>query len=467
MQLYNTLSKSVEKFSPISDVVGIYSCGPTVYNHAHIGNLSAYIYADTLRRALHLAGYKTKHVMNFTNVDDKTIRDSHARYPDLSPMDALTKLTRHYEQVFLDEMQAVGNDTSAVNFIRAADYIPRMQHRILQLVEQGYAYPADDGIYFDVARYSKTHTYGQLSKINAATVNRERIANDEYDKASIRDFALWKKQKPGEPAWSFTVAGVDYTGRPGWHIECSVMSTANLSQPFDIHTGGVDLIFPHHENEIAQSTADTKNPLYARYFVHNEHLLVDGHKMSKSAHNFYILPDLINQGFSGLDFRMLVLQSSYQSATNFSWESLAAAHNRLLNWQQAAELRWQLPDTAANNLSAEITSALGDAKHALQNNLDTPTVLRLIDQAFNLFTPTNFSGSALLQLLDFVDYYLGLNIQAATPELDRATADLLAKRQQARAQRDWLESDRLRDELKKCHIAVSDNAAATIWHRTV
>ena len=272
MRLYNTRTHSIENFAPLQDnTVRMYSCGPTVYNHAHIGNLSSYIYADTLRRTLKAIGYQVKHVMNFTDVDDKTIRDSHMKYPDDEPMVALTKFTVHYERVFLDEMAQVGNSVDDVTFVKATDNIADIQQLIRKLLEQGDAYVADDGIYFSISEYRKTHQYGQLSHIDFNATDRQRINNDEYDKDHAHDFALWKAQKEGEPAWDFTLPdGSNMPGRPGWHIECSVMSVKNLGQPFDIHTGGVDLIFPHHENEIAQSTAGNQPAEYANFFVHNE-----------------------------------------------------------------------------------------------------------------------------------------------------------------------------------------------------
>lgn len=467
MKLHNTLTKQTTKFAPLdSKTARIYSCGPTVYNHAHIGNLSAYIYADILRRAVRLAGYQTKHVMNFTDVDDKTIRDSKADYPELEPMAALQQLTDKYEAIFLDEMQQVGNDTDSITFVKATDNIAKIQAQVTKLVDSGVAYLADDGIYFSIAKYAADHCYGQLSHINPADISRERVANDEYDKASISDFAIWKKQKPGEPAWDFTVNGQDYTGRPGWHIECSVMSTDNLGQPFDIHTGGVDLIFPHHENEIAQSTAGDQPAEYAKYFVHNEHLLIDGHKMSKSAHNFYTLPDLIKRGFSGLDFRMLVLQSHYSSATNFSWDGLTAARNRRDNWRRCAELRWQLPDTADRSaVSASVDHLLAQAKTALLNNLDTPATLYALDQAMNLLTPAHFSSTALLRILEFIDCYLGMELQATTPDLEDDLKDLIATRQTARQTKNWALSDQLRDQLSAQGVTVLDGAGASVWHR--
>ena len=259
LKLHNTLSKKVESFQPLNpELATIYSCGPTVYDHAHIGNLSAFITADTLRRVIVANGHTAKHVMNFTDVDDKTIRRSRETYPTHDAMTALRMLTREYGELFLEDMRTIGNDTDALEFIKAADdaTIDGMRQMIAKLHKNGYAYVADDGVYFSIDAYRKSgKTYGQLVEITDSSTSEQRIQNDEYDKDSAHDFALWKTKKPGEPAWEFTLDGVDLTGRPGWHIECSVMSEQGLARRFDIHTGGIDLAFPQHENEIAQSTA--------------------------------------------------------------------------------------------------------------------------------------------------------------------------------------------------------------------
>ena len=466
MRLYNTRTHSIENFAPLQDnTVRMYSCGPTVYNHAHIGNLSSYIYADTLRRTLKAIGYQVKHVMNFTDVDDKTIRDSHMKYPDDEPMVALTKFTAHYERVFLDEMAQVGNSVDDVTFVKATDNIADIQQLIRKLLEQGDAYVADDGIYFSISEYRKTHQYGQLSRIDFNATDRQRINNDEYDKDHAHDFALWKAQKEGEPAWDFTLPdGSNMPGRPGWHIECSVMSVKNLGQPFDIHTGGVDLIFPHHENEIAQSTAGNQPAEYANFFVHNEHLLVNGAKMSKSAHNFYTLPDLVERSFSPLDFRLLVLQSHYRSATNFSWETLEAAKNRRRHWCNVAELRHQVSDNPSEEQIDKVSQLVEQAQGAMENDLDTPNALKYFDEAFDLFKPEQTDLGALDMLLTAIDQLLGLKLIETTPDIAPEDYELIDERQQARHAKDWAKSDQLRDELAKRGIRIKDGPT-TIWSR--
>ena len=466
MKLYNTLTHSVDNFAPLqNNTVRMYSCGPTVYNHAHIGNLSSYIYADTLRRTLKAIGYQVKHVMNFTDVDDKTIRDSHIKYPDDEPMVALTKFTAHYERVFLDEMAQVGNSVDALTFVKATDNIANIQQLIRKLLEQGDAYVADDGIYFSISEYRKTHQYGQLSHIDFNATDRQRINNDEYDKDHAHDFALWKAQKPGEPAWDFQLPdGSNMPGRPGWHIECSVMSVKNLGQPFDIHTGGVDLIFPHHENEIAQSTAGNQPAEYANFFVHNEHLLVNGAKMSKSAHNFYTLPDLVERSFSPLDFRLLVLQSHYRSATNFSWKTLEAAKNRRHRWCNVAELRHQVSDNPSEEQIDKVSQLVEQAQDAMENDLDTPNALKYFDEAFDLFKPEQTDLGALDMLLTAIDQLLGLKLIETTPDIAPEDYELIDERQQARHAKDWARSDQLRDELAERGIQIKDGPTP-IWSR--
>ncbi|MCL2038106.1 hypothetical protein FWG95_03875 [Candidatus Saccharibacteria bacterium] len=511
MKLHNTLTKKVDDFTPLDPAsVRVYSCGPTVYNHAHIGNLSAYIYSDILHRTLILIDHSVQRVMNLTDVDDKTIRDSRTKYPDLEPMEALIKFTRHYEGIFLREMCEVGNLVDEVQFERATDNIAEMQRLILKLLREGIAYLADDGIYFSISEYSKTRKYGQLSKIEVAKDREARINNDEYDKDTASDFALWKRLREGEPSWNFwinlreypesiihatqlgdwfrearntnsaTVNDSDFltqksqegftllSGRPGWHIECSAMSVKNLGQPFDIHTGGVDHIFPHHENEIAQSTAGDQPEKMADFFVHNEFLLVDGRKMAKSDHNFYTLPDIVIKGFDPLDFRMLVLQSHYRNASNFTWENLTAAQNRRRNWRNAAELRWQTTDSDDDGQAEIINNLLDEATQALQNDLDTPAVLMLIDQAVDVLAkdPSNVDHFALNNLIKFIDDNLGLKLAETTPDITDEQKKLIAQRQTARAEKDFAKSDEIRDQLAKQGIEIKDSAVlGPIWSR--
>lgn len=466
MKLHNTLTKKVEDFTPLDLTnVRVYSCGPTVYNYAHIGNLSSYIYFDILHRTLLLAGWDVQRVMNFTDVDDKTIRDSRLKYPDLDPMEALIKFTQHWESVFRHDMLAIGNLVDEIHFEHATSNIAEMQKLIQHLVDQKQAYVADDGVYFDIAEYRKTRVYGQLCHVELPSETKSRIDNDEYDKDTAADFALWKKQKDGEPAWDLEIDGRDLEGRPGWHIECSAMSKKTLGQPFDIHTGAVDNIFPHHENEIAQSTAGDQPEKLANFFIHSEHLLVDGKKMAKSEHNFYTVPDIEAKGFDPLDFRMLVLQSHYRNATNFTWESLTAAQNRRRNWRNIAELRWQITDSGDDGQVEIVNNLLDMAKERLLDDLDTPGALRYIDEAFSQFSIENLSQFAMENLLKFVDDNLSLKILDATPDISDEEKNLIAKRFSVRAEKDWAKSDEIRSQLVNRGVFLNDADQQTIWAR--
>ena len=473
MELYNTRSRSLQKLSPLQDnTVRIYTCGPTVYNHAHIGNLSSYIFADTLHRAVRASGYPVQHIMNYTDVDDKTIRRSREQYPHDDPRQALHKLTNQYIDIFLDDMQKAGNDTNGIQFVRATDErtIAGMRELIARLHNKGFAYIADDGVYFSIEAYRKSgKTYGQLLELTTGNTSEARIQNDEYDKESVHDFALWKKQKEGEPAWEFTLDGQDLSGRPGWHIECSVMSRQALGQPFDIHTGGIDLIFPHHENEIAQSTALEDNPVMATFFTHNEHILVDGKKMSKSANNFYTLDDIAAKGYDPLAFRLLVLQAHYRSQVNFTWESLDAAANRLKKWQAFADLQFQALENAPPELLLENDATMFDQpqlfiRQQLQDDLNTPQAITWVDQLSSrtVIVPAGAKLKKFKQLLLFLDDVFGLQLNSRT-DITTDQKELIKDREAARASEEWARSNELRDELAAQGISVRDTPYGPVW----
>ncbi|MFI5275329.1 MAG: cysteine--tRNA ligase [Candidatus Saccharimonadales bacterium] len=472
MKLYNTRTRKAEPFTPLEDKKArIYSCGPTVYDHAHIGNLSAYIFADTLRRVMQLCGYDVTHAMNYTDVDDKTIRRSHEKYPDIDPREALRKLTDEYIKLFLDDMQKIGNDVSAFTFLRATDekVIEGMRELITKLHKGGFAYIADDGAYFSIDAYRKSgKTYGQLLELTIENTSEARIQNDEYDKESVHDFALWKKQKPGEPAWEFTLDGHDLSGRPGWHIECSVMSRQALGQPFDIHTGGVDLIFPHHENEIAQSTACETNPVMSTFFAHNEHILVDGKKMAKSANNFYTLQDIIDRGFDPLAFRLLVLQAHYRNQVHFSWQNLEAAQNRLNDIRATADLRYQ---PSVDHMPDEVDQMFKATREAIEqamfDDLNTPEALaalsNFVDFLANIKIP-GVEGKYTDGFLAFLDQVFGLQL-SNRPDITDEQKQTIQERETARDDKDWQKSDDLRDKLKQQGLGLRDTPNGAIWYR--
>jgi cysteinyl-tRNA synthetase len=472
MKLYNSLTRQVAAFTPLHEgQIAIYSCGPTVYERAHIGNLASFIYADTLRRTLQAIykDAKISHVMNITDVDDKTITSSQAAYPELEPMAALLKLTREYEKQFKKDLVTVGVDVGAITFVRATDFIPQMQSLIKELITAGIGYLTDDGVYFSIANYkAKGKTYGQLVEITAESTGAARVNNDEYDKDNIHDFALWKKQKPGEPAWDFDIDGHDLKGRPGWHIECSAMSVAQLGQPFDIHTGGVDLKFPHHENEIAQSTATSSEDTMAQLFFHSEHLLVDGKKMSKSLKNFYNLADITNKGFDPLAFRVLVLQAQYANQAHFSWENLTAASNRLQDIYAWADLRHQ---ATAESMPTELDELVGSTKTAVldafSDDLNTPAALASLNNLMTYMTTIpipGIEGKHTDGILELIGSLLGLPLDAR-PDISSEQKQQLRDRQKLREAKDWQASDELRAKLAAQGIGIRDSDNGAIWYR--
>lgn len=467
MRLYNTLTKKSEELNPLEQgVIRMYSCGPTVYDHIHIGNLASFIYADTLRRTLKLSGVEVKHVMNFTDVDDKTIRRSQEKYSDKDPMDALITLTEEYSSLFLGDMKAVGNNIQDISFVKATQSVNEMQNIIRRLLEQKYAYHSDDGIYFSINAYKQSgKKYGQLTEVTVNSTSQARIENDEYDKESAHDFALWKKQKDNEPAWDFEVDGINLKGRPGWHIECSAMSKAELGQPFDIHTGGVDLIFPHHENEIAQSTAGSEDSVYASKFFHNEHLLIDGKKMSKSLNNFYTLETLKEKGFDPLAFRLLVLQARYSHQAHFSWENLESAQNRLrdlrafsaIQFQQKFETKYS-DEMATQTYDGMIQGQLRE----FSDDLDVPSALSLLSSNINHIENKGYVKEHIRKFIDCIDSLYGLDL-GAVKDITDDQKQLLEAREQAREAKDWDKSDVIRGQLAEQGVGIRDTEHGPIW----
>ena len=312
LRLYNTLSGKVEEFRPLVDnEVRMYACGPTVYDYGHIGNLRTFIAVDVLRRFFRQSGYQIRHVMNITDVDDKIIRN--AALAGVS----VQQYTAKYEKAFLDDISALNIEQPIL--VRATEHIPEMAEFIAELQKKGFAYRTEDGSYY--FRIAKFPAYGQLSKKDFAGLeDGARVDVDEYEKDSARDFALWKAPKPGETSWE-TVIG---PGRPGWHIECSVMAMEELGETFDLHAGGEDLIFPHHENEIAQSEALTGKP-FAHFWFHVRFLLVEGEKMSKSLGNFFTLRDLVLKGHKPSSIRFLLASVPYRNQLNFTFDGLKQA----------------------------------------------------------------------------------------------------------------------------------------------
>jgi cysteinyl-tRNA synthetase len=360
LSLYNTMSARVEEFSPIrKDEVRMYACGPTVYDYGHIGNFRTFIAIDILRRVLRQSGYTINHVMNITDVDDKIIRNS-AR-------DGVTvqQYTAKYEKAFLEDAAMIGIEQPTL--VRATEHIPEMADFVAKLVEKGFAYRTEDGSYY--FRIAKFPQYGRLSKKDfSGMLDGARVDVDEYDKDSARDFALWKAPKAGESSWGTSIG----RGRPGWHLECSVMSMDALGETFDLHAGGEDLIFPHHENEIAQSESLT-GKTFARFWFHARFLLVEGEKMSKSLGNFFTLRDLVLKGHKPSSIRYLLASVPYRNQLNFTFDGLKQASvsvERLRNFQ-ARLTDGQFADGSNDEMQTLARETVDRMKAALDDDLNT------------------------------------------------------------------------------------------------
>jgi cysteinyl-tRNA synthetase len=424
MYFFNTLTQKKEKFIPRQGPVLIYSCGPTVYARAHIGNLRAFLFADLLVRYLRYRGYQTKWVMNITDVDDKTILGAEKAKVSLK------EYTQKYEKLLFKDLRAL-NVFPADVYPRATQEITEIQKLVQKLYQKGYAYIRDGSVYFDISKFTD---YGRLSHLDLQGLKPgARVDVDQYNKEAPADFVLWKKKKEGEPFWILELANQQLPGRPGWHIECSAMAMKYLGPTIDFHLGGVDLIFPHHENEIAQSEAVTGKP-FVRFWLHNEHLLVEGEKMSKSLGNFYTLEDLEKQGYSPAAFRYLCLQTHYRSKMDFSFRALEAA-SRVLT--EIKRLRVRRNERYHPKEKEAVLKALDD-------DLNTPRALSLLHESNNF---------ALWQEFEPV---FGLKIEEAQRKNRRQAEKLLQERERLRAERRFQEADALRAKIQRLGYLVED-----------
>lgn len=449
LKLYNTLTRKKEKFRPLrKGQVGLYTCGPTVYNFVHLGNFRTYIFQDVLKRALEYAGYKPKHVMNTTDVDDKTIKGAREAGKTLK------EFTRYYEKAFKEDLNKLYVKPPAV-LVRATEHIPEMANLIKKLLKKGFAYRKDGSVYFAVSKFKP---YGKLARLDKKGLKAgARVDADEYGKTEAQDFVLWKSQKPGEPSWRTSFGA----GRPGWHIECSAMSMGELGETIDIHTGGTDLIFPHHQNEIAQSEAATGKP-FVRYWVHGEHLLVDGKRMAKSLHNFFTLRDIENRGFNPLAFRYLMLTSHYRSKLNFTWESLHAAQrslNRLYAVVQTlSEMR---PEWKLKNLKKKKTTDDFQKKFraAVENDLDMPKILATIWNMIRTYhrSPESYDPDEVLSALYDFDKVLGLKLKdAEIGKIPDNIQKFKQEREKLRKEKRWQDADAMREKIRRLGYALED-----------
>ena len=472
--LFNTLGRKLVRFEPVEPgVAKMYTCGPTVYNDVHIGNLRTFVFEDLLRRSLHYLGYRVVQVMNLTDVDDKTIQGAH------KAGQSLDEYTAPFIESFLRDLDLL-HVQRAEHFPRATHHIGVIIEMIERLVERGYAYPSDGSVFFSIARDAE---YGKLSGFDLAQVRRgERVASDEYGKEDVRDFVLWKGVKPGEPAWDSPWG----PGRPGWHVECSAMSMRYLGETFDFHCGGVDLIFPHHENEIAQSESATGHP-FVRTWLHAEHLIVDGQKMSKSLGNQYTLKDLLDRGTAPRAIRYLLLSVHYRQKLNFTFESLDGAAGAL---RRIDEMRFRLghaAEKADREPDARLTDSIDKLKRDFAQSLaDDLNIAAALAALFVFVREVNVTieegrlgqgdKDRILAALADVDRVLDLLDPAAwpapaaeggNPEAEEAEEieGLIQKRKEARQRRDFAESDRIRDELAGRGIVLEDTPQGTRWKR--
>ncbi len=461
LKFYNTLSGEKEIFVPLKDkFAGIYSCGPTVYGFAHIGNLRAYVFADVLRRYLEYKEYTVRQVMNITDLDDKTIRAS--REQGIT----LREYTDKYIRFFFEDIGLLRIKRADV-YPRVTDHINEMAKMTGILLDKGYAYRKDDSVYYKVSEFKN---YGKLAKIDLSRIKPGvTVEADEYEKEDVRDFALWKEKKEGEPFW---VTGIG-EGRPGWHIECSAMSIKYLGATIDIHTGGIDNIFPHHQNEIAQSEAATGQK-FVRYWMHCEHLLVDNKKMSKSLGNIITLRDVMNRGYSPEALRYLFVFSHYRSRLNFTWESIGHASNILNRLNQFVErLKGYNSKSKSNEEVTMLTS-----RHAqrfeteMDNDLNTPgafaSIFDLVGEVNAAIEKEDLSdenAKAVYELMLKFDAVLGILTLKEKGVLSGDIEALIEEREKARKRKDFKHADEIRKRLEDMGIALEDTKEGVRWRK--
>jgi cysteinyl-tRNA synthetase len=491
LRLFNTMSSQIEEFRPLRDSeVRMYACGPTVYDYGHIGNFRTFVAVDLLRRFLRQSGYKVRHVMNITDVDDKIIRNS-AR-------DGVTvqHYTAKYEKAFLEDAAMIGIEQPIL--VRATEHIPEMAEFVAKLLEEDIAYRTDDGSYY--FRIAKFPHYGKLSKKDfSSMLDGARVDLDDYDKDSARDFALWKAPKPGETSWD-TVIG---PGRPGWHLECSVMSMQELGESFDLHAGGEDLIFPHHENEIAQSESFTGKP-FAHFWFHARFLLVEGEKMSKSLGNFFTLRDLVLKGYKPSSIRYLLASVPYRNQLNFTFDGLKQAGvsvDRLRNFRlrlsagNFAEGSNEQIQRLAAETADRMRAALEDDLNTAQAQAAIFEMVRQANSAFDTGGVKKDDVRPLLAALEKFDEVFAVlhdddlpkmkqvlrwaqaegrekdisqelrdalqSAQLSDPDIEVKIAEMKA----ARAGRDFKKSDAIRAELAQAGILVEITKDGIRWRR--
>jgi len=461
MRLFNTLTAKEEEFQPLSNNhVRMYTCGPTVYDFAHIGNLRTFVSQDLLRRWIIYRGYRLTHVMNITDVDDKTIANAQATGVSLQDY------TAKYTAAFFEDCRMLRIQKPEV-IAPATQHIAEMARLVEQLIDKGLAYRQEGSIYF---RISSFPDYGKLSRLDPSRLRvGHSVEADEYTKDDPRDFVLWKARKPSEPAWNVSLG----EGRPGWHLECSAMSMKYLGESFDIHGGGVDLIFPHHENEIAQSEGASGKP-FVKYWFHTEHLLVDGEKMSKSKGNFYTLRDLLHEGYEPASIRFLLLSTHYRKQLNFTKDGIRQASSALETLKNFLLLARTCRTVPVDNpqVSAILESALKEFELSMDDNLNISAALAAVFGArYQLNSILEDQGLSeadrrrieeMFQKFNSVLDVIDLDVdQIADHEVQR----LIEERNHARRMRDFTRADEIRDQLLHQGIILEDTRDGVRWKR--
>jgi cysteinyl-tRNA synthetase len=491
LRLYNTMSSRIEDFQTIRDhEVRMYACGPTVYGYGHIGNFRTFLAVDMLQRFLRQSGYSVRYVMNITDVDDKIIRNA------AQAGVTVQQYTAKYEKAFLEDSAMIGIQQPTL--VRATEHIPEMANFVAELVKKDIAYRTDDGSYY--FRIAKFPAYGKLSKKDfSGMIDGARVEVDEYDKDSARDFALWKAPKPGEAFWETPIG----TGRPGWHLECSVMSMEQLGETFDLHAGGEDLVFPHHENEIAQSESLT-GKTFARFWFHVRFLLVEGEKMSKSLGNFYTLRDLVLKGHKPSSIRYLLTSVPYRNQLNFTFDGLrqaAVSVDRLRNFRQRLT-SGQFPADANAEMQSLATETIDRMKASLDDDLNTaqaqaaifemvrranaaldanavkqddiPPLLCALEQFDEIFAVINDDdGPKMKQVFDWAqkegkEKDISAELRDAVQSNQLSDGDIetkIAEMEAARRARNFKSSDALRAELTTAGIVIENTKDGVRWRR--
>ncbi len=459
IQFFNTLSRKLEPLKSITPrEIKLYTCGPTVYDYAHIGNFRAYIFEDLLKRFLVFMDYKVIHVMNITDVDDKTIKGANAEGVKLQ------EYTKKYTDAFFEDIKIL-NITEADHYPQATEHIPDMVKMIQGLIQKGYAYKKDGSVYFSIAKFPD---YGKLSRMDLKELRPgQRIESDEYEKESAQDFALWKNKKEGEPFWETEIG----PGRPGWHIECSVMSSKYLGETFDIHCGGVDNIFPHHENEIAQSEAYS-GKTFVKTWLHCRHLIVEGEKMSKSKGNFYTLRDLLKRNIDTSALRFLLLSTHYRKMLNFTFDALEQASASL---QRIKDFLYELENRSfEEGKNKRISKLINDMnkkfKRGLSDDLNISVALTAIFEMIRKINTLIFQGKVYrTDAENLVSSIHSLNqVLAVLPEekemaLPPEMMSRIEKREKARMENNYKLADDIRKELLQQGIVLEDTKDGVRW----